>query len=437
MNITSVLIFLVATVIFIFAIDTFMRVFFVKRKTSTKVLVLSYFVYSVLALSNTFMLLDAHLSHPILMGIAYFIISLNFEATMVKRLVSVTSLYLLAATMEMLMMSFLWLFILTPLGIPVENFIGNFDAVIKYTLPIHLIFYGLTRLLKRFRNIKKSIHLPAFWGGVLFTQLTIIVAMFTALFWLPLNTFINGLILFIYNLSILYIYNTISETYDKNLKIALHTQEKEYYLSQSEMMNKSVEQMKAFKHDIRNHLITLRTYVEQGNSLATFDYFDQLLGEIEVDELYSDTGNTPVDSIINYKFRNARQNQIRLSLNLSIPRDLPIEASAIVKLLGNLLDNALEAVEKINEKWISLDIEFSRGCLFIKIENSFNGEVVYSEENQMVSSKGNDEHGYGLKNISQTINDYNGEIKVSHADQLFSVVVLLYVGDVTNSNHHN
>jgi len=429
MSFVSVLIFLIATVIFVFAIHNFMGVFFEKRKTSTKQMLLSYSFYAVLALISTFFLLGHHLFHPLSMGAAYFMISLNFEATMVKRLVSVTSLYLLAATVEVLMMSFLWLFILTPLGVAVESFIGNFDALIKYTLVIHLAFYLFTQALKRFKSIKKSLHFPAFWGGVLFVQLTIIVALHTAMFWLPLNTFINGLILLIYNLAIFYLYNTISETYDKNLKIALHVQEKKYYLSQSELMNKSVEQTKAFKHDMRNHLIALRTYVEQGTVSEALHYFDRLLGEIEVDELYSDTGNIPVDSIINYKFKDALKNQIKLNVNLSIPQDLPVETNHLVNVLGNLLDNALEAVEKVTEKWISLDIEFNHGCLFIKIENSFDGHLVYSEENQMLTSKISDGHGYGLKSIAQTVDVYNGELKMTSTDHVFSVTVLLYASE--------
>jgi len=65
--------------------------------------------------------------------------------------------------------------------------------------------------------------------------------------------------------------------------------------------------------------------------------------------------------------------------------DINVAAIDLVTILGNLLDNALEAVKKVDDKWIKLDIEFKRGSLLIKIENSFDGEIAYLDEEKWSS----------------------------------------------------
>jgi len=103
--------------------------------------------------------------------------------------------------------------------------------------------------------------------------------------------------------------------------------------------------------------------------------------------------------------------------------------------LGNMLDNALDAVAKVDEKMIKLDIEFVKGGLFIKVDNSFNGEVKYlnendGEERKIASLKDGEEHGYGLKNIMQSVEKYNGHMEISHTSNIFSVGVFLHLTDL-------
>lgn len=433
MNIISLIIVLIATFIFICAIKVFMEVFFHKYRKSNKVIILSYSLYVVLMLLYLFVIQNFALAHPLfpifhpaLMISAYFIIARNFVATNLKRLVAALSFYMLVFAIEITVMNSVALFILVPLNLSLDILSWNF----VFLLLVHLAVYLFCRWLRRLENIKKDIHLPNFWRMVCLTQLLFIGAIFSVTIWPLMNAFLNALIIFAFNIFILYLYNSIAEAYEEKLKVELHAREKQYYLSQSEMMTESVEQMKAFKHDIRNHLVTLMAYTEQGNSAEALTYFNQLLIDVEANEVYSDTGNIPFDSIINYKLRNAKQDQIKLTLKFSMPQKLQMEASDVIKILGNLLDNALEAVEKVADKWINLDIEFSRGCLFIKIENPFDGVVAYSEiTEQVISSKDTNNRGYGLKNVSQAVDHYDGEMRITHDNHIFAVTAILYVND--------
>jgi len=116
--------------------------------------------------------------------------------------------------------------------------------------------------------------------------------------------------------------------------------------------------IKKFKRGIvitylRNHLAILKTYAVSDTPKEIENYLDRLLGMIENGDLHSDTGNIAIDSIINYKLLNVKKDEVKLDINLLIPTDISIDATDIVTIFANLLDNALETVEKVNDKIIS------------------------------------------------------------------------------------
>jgi sensor histidine kinase regulating citrate/malate metabolism len=236
---------------------------------------------------------------------------------------------------------------------------------------------------------------------------------------LPQNAAIAVMfITFIINLFTFYLHDSFIAVYEDKLRSMLHAQEKEYYFAQCQVMQESVDRIKSIRHDIKLHLAALKGYTVD-NKAAT-NYLNQLLGDIEESEIYSDTGNIAFDSIINFKLKNVKGN-IKLDTKIFIPPKLNMEVVDVVTILGNLLDNVLNAVAKVEEKIIKMDIAFDKGCLFIKIDNTFNGEVNYSEE-----------HSHGLKNIRKSVEKYNGHMDITHEENIFSVGILLYVDDYVN-----
>jgi len=116
---------------------------------------------------------------------------------------------------------------------------------------------------------------------------------------------------------------------------------------------------------------------------------------------------------------------------------LPDNISRCNQIAGSLLNNALEAVAKVDEKAIKLDIEYSKESLFIRVENTFDGEIKCEKGKNdamkvIASRKDGDNHGYGLKNIRKSVEKYNGHVGISYKGNIFSVGVLLYMdGDIT------
>ena len=228
------------------------------------------------------------------------------------------------------------------------------------------------------------------------------------------------------------LYDTLSAAHDDRLKSALDAQEKEYYFTQCRLMQESVEQTKAARHDMMTHLAAIKGYAQENKVSAIIDYLDALLGTISETKAYSNTGNIAFDSIINYKLKYAKQENIQLAIRLAIPPAINIALSDTAIILGNLLDNALDAVAKLPEKEIKLDIEYSRQALFIHVKNSYDGIVSYAAgpgkgEKRIASRKDGSEHGHGLKNIKRAIEKYNGHMDIAHEAKTFSVTILLYI----------
>ena len=423
--------FFIEKFIYILAIERFMGVFFEKRKTTFSIMALSFLPYFVFSGVHRFSLLtDVYIPHVVVVSFALFIITLNYKSSMMKRAVAVACNYVLFTVLINFSILILSIFPRPPF----ENELYIWGLI--YVLG-GILSYLVALLFRRFKSIRKNnVALPKLWISILFVQVLIIVSAFyvpeDSHIFLSFFNFTTLLILFGVNVFAFYLYDTISSTYEDKLKAALHDQEREYYFSQCQLMQESVEQVKAIRHDMKIHLATIKGYTAN-NKMAT-DYLNSLLGDIGESENYSDTGNVAFDSIINFKLRNAGHENIKLDIRLLIPSALNIEVADIVTILGNLLDNALDAVEKVEDKQIKLDIELNRGTLFIQLENSFDGVVTYAEKTKgeercIVTRKSGEEHGYGLKNIRKSVSKYDGQVEISHDSDIFSVVVLLYVDD--------
>ncbi|MCL2188940.1 MAG: GHKL domain-containing protein [Defluviitaleaceae bacterium] len=207
----------------------------------------------------------------------------------------------------------------------------------------------------------------------------------------------------------------LAAAYNEKLKAAI-------YANQLQVMEESLEKTRAFKHDTKLHIYALKEYAKHDKTDDIRHYLDRLISDIDYTEIFSNTGNIAFDSIINYKLRNV--NDIKPQLYINVPPKINIDAADIAIIMGNLIDNALEALAKSTGKKLQLDIQYSRGILFVTVKNSFSGEVSL-RDGQIVSTK-RGEHGYGLKNIKQAANKYNGDIEISYENNYFNATVLLY-----------
>ncbi|MCL1996283.1 MAG: GHKL domain-containing protein [Defluviitaleaceae bacterium] len=420
----------VACVLIVFAQERFMWVFYEERKTSFRVYALSFLA----AVGLMIAIMIAHVlafGEEKILGILRvvnfaapaFIISLNYKSLWIKRFaVAASSFLVLTLTSTLAPLPFLALYLFFGIDLII------WTDTLAILLPVVVVL-----LLRYFKNIRKDlinspkIWMPAIIVPSLYVSLEILrlfLAEQSALAYL-ISWFHTTLILLGVILLILLLYNNISAAFEDKLKSSLQAQEKDYYFSQVQLMQQSAEQIKAIRHDMRLHLCAIAAHTAE-NPAAT-EYITKLLGEIDNSEIHSETGNIAVDSIINFKLNNTKIENLQPKIRLLVPTTIAIETADIITILGNLLDNALDALEKATDKALNLEIELSKGTLFIKVENAFDGELKFGKNGRLTSQKQGSEHGYGLKNVRRTVEKYNGCMDITHENGVFSVTVMLYV----------
>ena len=417
----------------VLSFERLMGVFFEKRRTSLKIMIGSYlllfFFFALEAFSAS---ISFHLGAGIFVivaALAHLVIPLNYESSMLKRIVAAVWSYLF---IQVAQGAFLFA---TGIFLNATAYLNRNTALLL--LASGVFTYAITCFFRKFKNIKTiTMRSPASWISLLiipaFTLFLYTIPLGFITYLPPFLVAVMSIMAIAINIFSLYFLNTISKAYEDKLKSALHTQEKEYYFSQCQLMQESAEQVKSIRHDMKLHLSTVKGYSSKIKADEITDYVSGLLGDIGESEVYSDTGNIAFDSIINFKLKNAVNDNIKPDINVLVPPSINIEVADVVTILGNLLDNALDAVAKVEDKRIKLNVKLNKGNLVIKTENTFDGEVRYAKgkngaEKTIITRKEAGDHGHGLNNIRKSVEKYDGHVDISHDGNIFSVSVLLYV----------
>lgn len=182
--------------------------------------------------------------------------------------------------------------------------------------------------------------------------------------------------------------------------------------------------MRGWRHDYHSHLQSLKVKLNQGQIEEAAKYLNEL--EEDLDDIHQlvESGNVNVDAILNSKLSLAIEQEIDVNVKVAIPDKLPLSDIDCCVLLGNLIDNAIEACEKVEEnKFIRLYIGIYKKQLYMSITNATN-EVVRKYDEEYISRKrGN--HGHGLKRINKVVEKYNGYINRKNEPGVFVCEIML------------
>ena len=170
--------------------------------------------------------------------------------------------------------------------------------------------------------------------------------------------------------------------------------------------------------------------VEQGDREEAVRYLDAFAEDVTGGS-YADTGNPVFDSILNYKLSAAKDLGANLTFEIAVPEGLEIEPFDISVLLGNLLDNANEALANSPEKNMEIQIRMDRGLLYIHISNSYDGNtqkaVLNGREIYQTRKEDKQLHGFGLQSITKVVEKYHGVIETDDRNGRFTVDIMLYL----------
>lgn len=236
--------------------------------------------------------------------------------------------------------------------------------------------------------------------------------------WIFLSIFVFLLLLIVY-LNLLYKNNTILMEKQK-----IQQFEKQQY----ELISNNVQVLRVWKHDYKQHFSVIDTLVRNGNIEDALAYIRDINQDFDRSQFHIFTGNSVLDAIISTKLVPIREHQIPFSHSIYLPKELPFDHIALSSLMGNMLDNAIEACLQIEDsslRYIKLMVKPHHKTLSIIVENSSNGIYCYDNNQQLQSTKDTPDHGIGLKRIREISENVNGFCQIQPEDNKFTVTVVV------------
>ncbi len=179
-------------------------------------------------------------------------------------------------------------------------------------------------------------------------------------------------------------------------------------------------------HEYKNQLLTISHMLEQGEVSQTLDYVQGLTGEIakELERIY--TGHPTVDAILNMKRQEALNRGIHINFMCSDLKDVRLTEEEIIILLGNLLDNAMEAAEACESgRNIQVRMVREERQMVITVKNPCDKQPLW-EEGRIVTSKPDGEnHGFGLEIVQDIVERYDGSFAIRAEGDYVTASVLI------------
>ena len=213
---------------------------------------------------------------------------------------------------------------------------------------------------------------------------------------------------------------------------------------QEELMTRHMDEveniyrtMRGWRHDYHNHIQALRALTDQlrdaseeerAEKLAAIDsYLNDLNHDLTTVDTVLKTGNVMVDAILNSKLSLIRSRGIALEAKAAVPKELTVSQVDLCAMLGNLLDNALEACMACGQAgeapWIRVYLGVFKGQLYISVANSA-GEI-RREGKRYISTKRQPGHGLGLMRVDRLAAKYGGYVNRQSEPGVFATELLL------------
>lgn len=238
-------------------------------------------------------------------------------------------------------------------------------------------------------------------------------------------TFQQGLLLLLLNgLSVLLImmFNILHSINKKNKEYSSQEQKHdlmESYYSKAERHQKEVT---AIKKDMQQQYRIISSYISNENFTEAEEKIKSIIGILTSNENIPFTSNSGINALINVKYNEAVNNKITCDFKVRLPKLLNISSKDLAVLIGNILDNAIEACRYCEgQKFIKLRLALHNNTLVLLCENSTDGQVNLNGTRKLNSEN----HGLGLKNVKKIVSKYNGSIEIELIYYAFSIEITI------------
>ncbi len=197
----------------------------------------------------------------------------------------------------------------------------------------------------------------------------------------------------------------------------------EYQTEQSKQHLEEVRsihrEMRGYKHDFHNHLQTLKSYLDAGDTERAREYVLELDKHLmNVDTLLK-TGNVSLDAILSAKIAQAKSEGVAVTVKANVPDGLTVSDLELSIIVGNLLDNAIEACRAAQgDKFIRLFLGMKGKMLYFSMLNAAGAKL--KKSGTLFATGKSGAHGFGLRRAEAIIKEHGGWVKYNSEDGAFT-----------------
>ncbi len=419
------IIYLLSNIFGTYTIYKFINVFFDRHRKDIRCEIPSYIAYF-FVIGFIYITFDIPILNLVCNLILFFLLTLNYYSGWKMRLAAVAYIYAILISVEAFTIALMSI-------LDLNAFTNGIDLqLILSQIISKILSFIVVMLISNFKKVRKDYYIPlSHWIAIfvipLGTLFSTYVLMTESDSIRMIQIFISIAILFMLNIFVFYLYDILLQSYQEKMEKNLLMLQNNAYMKQLDIIHQSESSLKIARHDMKNHILALQTLIETDKKTMALQYIQNICQLINNKEEYASSGHPEIDSLLNYKISEAKNWDIEVNINLIIPFKLNIQSFDLVVIIGNLFDNAIEAVLKLNRnRKITAFIELDRNVLYITFSNPFQGRLQYNNQELKTTQSDAENHGLGLGSVKKAIEKYNGIMNIVNSDNTFNVDVLLY-----------
>lgn len=208
------------------------------------------------------------------------------------------------------------------------------------------------------------------------------------------------------------------------LTLQMESQRRQY-----EEIRRKFEMGRTYRHDMKHHLATLDTLIQQSDAKEATDYIHELRGQFKQIELETYCEDATINAVLSYYIGQAKEAGCKVDAEMRVFGDLPFETLDLCIIFANALDNAIQACSKLKpeERYIKFRASFANEQnLVISIENPCLGNISFDKDG-LPSVPRSKNHGIGLRSIQAVAKKYNGILACNLEGHIFYTRVIVFV----------
>lgn len=412
--------YLFGNMVYVYIMYMFTNIFFDKEKTNRVLEFFLYVGYYIIHIA-VFMRVKSTPLNAVASVLPFIGITFIYRSSILKKILVASVFHFIALLLET------FVFILFDLL--------KIDSFYSQDLIYFSLLLAIVNLLSRFFSVKRKnvsvfeAKLPVIYYITLFFVpcASIIIGLFARI---DLLSLVTAIVLLFINVDIYYLYNRMVSFFAKKHENEMYKSQTQAYINELRNMKQSQMQIKQLKHDMNNHILKMQYLLKKHEYKKLEEYLSETQSFNEAGKKIIDCGNDSIGVMLNYKLSNLKETNVEADFNIAVPSEIKISDFDLNVVLGNLLDNSLEAMERLSEnerKRLSIDISCKQGVFKMIIGNTFDGSTFTKGKTNKNDSAN---HGIGLISVERTIKKYDGFMKTEISDDWFEVCLMMYESEV-------